>query len=92
MKKILFLAIVLLFLAGCDGDRGDQGVDGITGIGGCDSDQVRDEDTGLCVANLNMVHEWQDRIEAHKKEGHDGECTAPQVEDDFGHCVDAPNP
>jgi len=44
---VVTILMLGLFIAGCS--DGDNGVDGITGTGGCDFDQVRDEETGLCV-------------------------------------------
>lgn len=55
MKKILtvvFLVAMAFSMSACsDGDDGDNGVNGLTGPTGCDVDQVRDKETGLCVAN-----------------------------------------
>ncbi len=48
MKKILIL-VFLLALLGCE--DGDNGAMGPSGKGGCDYNEIYDEDTKLCITN-----------------------------------------
>jgi hypothetical protein len=86
MKNLGTIALTVLmftfFISGC----GDDGVDGITGTAGCDFDQVRDADTGLCV------HDQTGHEANHPKDGDPGDngvqCDVGRVWSGFnGKCV-----
>ena len=53
MKKFLLLFLFVFFILGCDGKEGETGVAGVTGTGGCDFDEIFDEDTGICILNAD---------------------------------------
>ena len=96
MNKIFALLVVLalsaVFIVGC-ADDGKDGVAGITGTGGCDYNQIFDEELGFCVTNPDYVvhvqadHQLTDHADFDPDSLCEGNTAKPKWDPTTGACI-----